>query len=63
MFQNVSIQEPVTDAGIAVDATVAQEGPIAAHFIDLVQIYFGTEDLFTIVRRLREDSAERISQK
>src|SRR4029077_20799302 len=58
-----AIDHPVRDGRVAVDAAVAQEGPVAANVFELAQVDFGREDFFLIVRALRKNAAEGIGDK
>ena len=42
------------DPRVALDTTVAQKRPVTPDFLDLAEIHFGAQDLFTIVRGFRE---------
>ena len=57
------IEEPVGDAGVAVDAAVAEERPVAANIFELLQVALADEDLFLIMRGFDNDTAEGIAEE
>src|SRR5512144_876382 len=58
-----SVDQPVRDRGVAVDAPVAQERPVAAHVLQRLHIHFTNQDLFLIVRSFRHHPSKRIAQE
>src|SRR6202035_4453918 len=58
-----SINQPVCDLAIAVDATVAQERPIAANLFHGSQIDRADQDFFFVMRAFRDDMAEGVAEK
>ncbi len=56
-----SIDQPAGDAAIAVDAAIAQEGPIAPDVFQRLQVDFTYQDLFFVVRGLCNDPPEGIA--
>ena len=57
------IEEPARNAAIRIDPAIAQEGPVLARDLDFLCVEVGVEDLFLIVRGLREDAAEGIGDE
>src|SRR5207249_12088830 len=55
-----SIDHPAGDLGVAVDAAVAQEGPVAAGVFHGAQVNFSHQSLFLVVLRFDYHPAERI---
>ncbi len=51
-------REAAGDAGVGVDAAVAQEGPVLASGLDQGGVEIGDEDLFLVRRSLREYRAQ-----
>src|SRR5258706_2159959 len=58
-----SVKEATFDSAVRVDAAVAPEGPVAAHFLDAADIHFRDQDLLAIGRGLRDDDSERIGHQ
>ena len=57
------VDQPVCDRPIGVDATVAQEGPVAANVFQCFQIHIADENLLAVVRGFGEHSAEGIAEE
>jgi hypothetical protein len=53
----------VNNAGVALDAAVTEEWPVAPNFIDLTQVHLGAQYLFTVVRSFGEHASERIGKE
>src|SRR5690349_1651781 len=51
------------DAAIAINAAVAQEGPVAADVFQMLQIALADQDLFLVVRSFHDDASKRIAEK
>src|ERR1700693_925574 len=58
-----SINQPVCDLAIAVDATISKERPIAANVFHDSQIDGADQDFFFVMRGFRDDTAEGVAQK
>jgi hypothetical protein len=53
----------MSDAGIAVNATVAQKRPVAPDIFQMFQIALADEDFFFIVRGFHDDPSQWIAKK
>ncbi len=58
-----SIKEAPGDAAVRIDAAIPQERPVAACVFEQLRIDFGDEDLFRVVRGLRDDAAEGVGDE
>ena len=58
-----SINQPVGDLGIAVDAAVTQERPVAADLFYGAQVDFGYQNLFFVVGSFSDDTAKRVAEE
>src|SRR5215831_13550150 len=58
-----SRKKPVRNGPVGVDAAIAQEWPVAAHFLHLAHIAFDDENLFAIMGAFGEDAPERIAHE
>src|SRR6266850_2501930 len=56
-------QEAALDAAIRVDAPVAEERPVAAHFLHACEVHLGDDEGLLVGGRLRDDDAKRISEE
>src|SRR5882672_7462301 len=56
-------QEAALDAAVRVDAPVAEERPVAAHFLHACEVHLGDDEGLLVGGRLRDDDAKRISQE
>src|SRR5580700_5566438 len=54
------IDEPAGDGRIAVDAAIAQEGPVPADILQLVQIDFRRQDFFLVMGGLCQHAAKGV---
>ena len=61
MLRQSSIDQPVRDLGVAVDAAVPQKRPVAADVFKGVEVDFAQQDFFLIMRSFGDDPAERIA--
>src|SRR5450631_3382761 len=59
----VSVDQPVSDGGVRVDAAVTQEWPVAANIFQRFQVNIADENFLAVVRRFREHAAEGIAEK
>src|ERR1700730_16861223 len=59
----VSIDQPVGDVGIAVDAAVAQEGPVASDVFQNAEVDLAHQNFLVVVRGLSDNAAERVAEK
>ena len=57
------IQQAICNRCVAVDPTVAKEGPVAADLFERFQIDITHEYLFTIMRPFRQHAAEGIAEE
>src|ERR1044071_7467193 len=57
------IEKSLLDTGVGIDAPVAQEGPVAAHFFNASEIHFCNQDLLAIGTRLCDYDAEGIGDE
>ena len=57
------VDEAFGDAGVGVDAAVAEEGPVLAGDFDEFGVEVGDEDLFFVVGGLGEDAAEGVGDE
>src|SRR6185369_15936474 len=58
-----SFEKSLIDSRVSVDAAVAEERPVAPHFLDSSGIYFGDQNLFAIHRALGDHDSKRIAYK
>src|SRR6476646_7794930 len=58
-----SIDQPLRDVRIRVNAAVAQEGPIAAHLLHAAAAALDDEHLLAVVRRARQHLPERVADE
>src|SRR6266852_3208074 len=58
-----SIDQPAGDLGVAVDAAVAQEGPVAADVFQGVQVDFAYQNFFLVLRGFGDDFAEGVAEE
>ena len=59
----ISVDKPLCDGRVAVDAAVAQEGPVPANFFQFAQVNLSDQNFFFVVRALGNDASERVRQK
>ena len=59
----ISVDKPLCNGRVAVDAAVAQEGPVPADFFQLAQVNLSDQNFFFVVRALGNDSSKGIRQK
>ena len=59
----ISINHPAGDLGVAVDAAVTKERPVAADIFHCGQIDFADQNFFLVVRRFGDDAAKRIAKE
>src|ERR1700674_46160 len=52
-----SVDQPLIDSGVGVDAAVAQEWPVGSRFVHPVPFDLGHDGLFAVHARLRDDFA------
>src|SRR5881396_3050771 len=57
------VKEATFDSAVRVDAAVAQEGPVAAHFLDAADIHLRDQDLLAIGGGLRHHDPEGIGHE
>src|SRR5438067_3359889 len=57
------VEKAMCDGAIAVDSAVAQERPVAARFIDGIEIDFSVEDFLLIMGRLGQHAPKGIAEK
>jgi hypothetical protein len=53
----------VRDAGVAINAAVAQEWPIAADIFQVFQIALADQNFFLVVRSFHDDPSKRIAKE
>src|SRR6476646_12087574 len=58
-----SIQKPACDAAVAVNAAVAQKGPVTADIFQVFQIALANQDLLFVMRRLNNDPSKGIAKE
>src|SRR5438105_2993969 len=57
------VEKAMCNGAIAVDSAVAQERPVAARFIDGIEIDFSVEDFLLIMGSLGQHASEWIAEK
>src|SRR5262249_19541335 len=57
------IAEPQRERSVGVDAAIAQERPVLARLLDLLQVAFDDQRFFLVRRGLGDDAAERIGDE
>jgi hypothetical protein len=57
------VNQPTRNRGIRIDPPVAQKRPIPANVFQRLQINFAHENLFFVMRTLRNYSPERVTQE
>src|ERR1019366_4167742 len=60
---SLSVNHATGDGSVTVDAAVAQEGPVAANLLQLMQVYFAEQNFFLIVRSFGEHAPEGIAEE
>src|SRR5438270_1979003 len=58
-----SIQKPMHNAAVTINAAVAQERPVAADIFKMLQIALADQDFFLVVRGFYDDPPEGIAKK
>ena len=61
--RSLSVQHAAGDRSVAVDAAVAQEGPVAANVFQVMQVDLAKQNLFLIVGTLGEDTPEGVAKE
>jgi hypothetical protein len=57
------LQKSSVDSVVCIDTTVAQEGPVPAHFFYSSRIDFSNQNLFAVSGSLGDHHAKRITQE
>src|ERR1039458_7023489 len=60
---SLSVNHATGDGSVTVDAAVAQEGPVAANLLQLMQVYFAEQNFFLIVRSFGQHAPEGIAEE
>src|SRR5712692_8180990 len=60
---SLSVKHAAGDGSVAVAAPVAQEGPVAADILQLMQVNFAKQNFFLVVRSFGEHAAEGVAEK
>jgi len=51
-----SVEKPVSDAAVTIDAAVTQERPIAADIFEMLEVALTKKDFFLVMRGFNEGS-------
>src|SRR6202044_3292681 len=58
-----SVEHAPADRAVSVDAPIAQERPVAAHFFDAPRVALGDQNFLAVVRGFRDHLAEGLGHE